>query len=168
MQIMSDHRSIVLTTPSHMPRVTASTDVDLILGDPVELGRAARARGRNAQPGFEVRIQQTHLHLDFFGFSQAAQSMRRDASSRRKKVYPSVLKAEIRRPVAGPAHFCPRLFSFPSLSATRRDTLMHQRLTPKLIAACALLAGASASFGRKIITGAEFSSDGAAAAPAKK
>lgn len=40
---------------------------------------------------------------------------------------------------------------------------MHQRLTPKLIAACALLAAASASFGQKIVTGAEFSHDGAAA-----
>ena len=51
----------------------------LIKNQPTPVVRAARSRGLVAHPGFEMRIQQTALYLDFFGFADAAQQVRTDA-----------------------------------------------------------------------------------------
>lgn len=73
--------------------------VDIVMkNQPTPVVRAARARGLNAQPGFEMLIQQTHLYLDFFGFAEAAQRVCSDATSLREQIYPEVLQGEIRRP----------------------------------------------------------------------
>lgn len=73
--------------------------VDIVMkNQPTPLVRAARARGLNAQPGFEMLIQQTHLYLDFFGFTEAAQRVRHDATFLREQLYPEVLRGEIQRP----------------------------------------------------------------------
>ena len=72
--------------------------MDIVMkNQPTPWVRAARARGLNAQPGFEMLIQQTHLYLDFFGFNAAAQAVRVDATALREQIYPSVLQGEIRR-----------------------------------------------------------------------
>lgn len=74
--------------------------LDIVMkNQPTPVVRAARARGLQAQPGFEMLIQQTHLYLDFFGFTEAAQRVRSDATSLREQIYPEVLQGEIRRPV---------------------------------------------------------------------
>lgn len=71
--------------------------VDIVMkNQPTPVVRAARLRGLNAQPGFEMLIQQTHLYLDFFGFHGAAMSVRQDATSLRQQIYPDNLKNEIR------------------------------------------------------------------------
>lgn len=76
-----------------------ATLVDIVMkNQPTPVVRAARARGLNAQPGFEMLIQQAHLYLDFFGFTEAADSVRRDASFLREQIYPDVLANEIHRP----------------------------------------------------------------------
>jgi shikimate dehydrogenase len=55
--------------------------VDILMkNQPTPVVRAARARGLVAQPGFEMMIQQTHLYLDFFGFTEAAAKVREDAT----------------------------------------------------------------------------------------
>jgi shikimate dehydrogenase len=73
--------------------------VDIVMkNQPTPVVRAARARGLNAQPGFEMLIQQTHLYLDFFGFVQAAQSVREDATLLREQIYPQTMRGEIQRP----------------------------------------------------------------------
>ncbi len=58
--------------------------------------RAARARGLQAQPGFEMLIQQTAPYLDFFGLHHAAELVRSDATFLREQMYPSALRGEIR------------------------------------------------------------------------
>lgn len=58
--------------------------------------RAARARGLQAQPGFEMLIQQTVPYLEFFGLHQAAQLVRDDATFLREQIYPHTLRSEIR------------------------------------------------------------------------
>ncbi len=58
--------------------------------------RAARARGLQAQPGFEMLIQQTAPYLDFFGLHPAAELVRSDASFLREQIYPNALRSEIR------------------------------------------------------------------------
>jgi shikimate dehydrogenase len=78
--------------------------VDIVMkNQPTPVVRATRARGLKAEPGFEMLIQQTHLYLDFFGFTEAAHSVRADASSLRAQIYPEVLQGEIRRSVP-PSH----------------------------------------------------------------
>jgi shikimate dehydrogenase len=73
--------------------------VDIVMkNQPTPIVRAARARGLNAQPGFEMMIQQTHLYLDFFGFAEAAAHVRRDATYLREQIYPADLTDEIHRP----------------------------------------------------------------------
>jgi shikimate dehydrogenase len=73
--------------------------MDIVMkNQPTPVVQAARARGLNAQPGFEMLIQQTHLYLDFFGFTEAAHAVRRDATALREQIYPAVLQHEIRRP----------------------------------------------------------------------
>ena len=73
--------------------------VDILMkNQPTPVVRAARARGLMAQPGFEMLIQQTHLYLDFFGFTEAAEWVRRDATVIREQIYPAEMAAEIRAP----------------------------------------------------------------------
>lgn len=73
--------------------------VDIVMkNQPTPVVRAARARGLTAQPGFEMLIQQAHLYLDFFGFTEAANRVQRDASFLREQIYPDELASEIRCP----------------------------------------------------------------------
>ena len=70
--------------------------VDILMkNQPTPLVRAARARGLVAKPGFEMMIQQTHLYLDFFGFHDAAQLVRKDCDFIRELIYPQELLGEI-------------------------------------------------------------------------
>jgi shikimate dehydrogenase len=79
--------------------------LDIVMkNQPTPLVRAARARGLNAQPGFEMMIQQTHLDLEFFGYSDAAQMVRHDATFLREQIYPAALQDEIRRLCKSPIH----------------------------------------------------------------
>ena len=73
-----------------VPGHEAADPVDGMLGD---LGQ------HMAQPGFEMMIQQTHLYLDFFGFTEAASKVREDATFLREMIYPAELAGEIIRPV---------------------------------------------------------------------
>ena len=52
---------------------------------------AVRARGLQAEPGFEMLIQQTPYYLEFFGFAELARQVRTDASSLRRLIYPPEL-----------------------------------------------------------------------------
>lgn len=73
--------------------------VDIVMkNQPTPVVRAARARGLHAQPGFEMMIQQAHLYLDFFGHAEAAESVRRDATALRERIYPAELRSEIAQP----------------------------------------------------------------------
>ncbi len=80
--------------------------VDIVMkNQPTPLVRAARARGLNAQPGFEMLIQQAHLYLDFFGFHDIAQAMRLDATSLREHIYPADLQKNINAPASSSESF---------------------------------------------------------------
>ncbi len=73
---------------------------DIVLrGQPTPLVQAARARGLNAQAGFEMLVQQMPDYLDYFGYAKAAQEVRADADFLRELVYPAALAAEIRQPL---------------------------------------------------------------------
>lgn len=87
--------------PCDVSRLDAhATFMDIVMkNQPTPVVRAARALGLNAQPGFEMMIQQAALYLEFFGFTEAAQLVRVDATFLREKIYPSALHAEIYRPV---------------------------------------------------------------------
>ena len=76
---------------------TALVDI-LMKNQPTPFVRAARQRGLVAHPGFEMMIQQTHLYLDFFGFTQAAARVRSDSDFVRELIYPAELVGEIRQP----------------------------------------------------------------------
>ena len=69
----------------------------LMKNQPTPLLKAARARGLVAQPGFEMLIQQAPDYLDFFGYAEAAASVRRDATFIREHLYPPAMAGEIRR-----------------------------------------------------------------------
>ena len=84
---------------SRMEPHAALVDI-LMKNQPTPLVRAARQRGLVAHPGFEMMIQQTHLYLDFFGFTEAAARVRRDADFVRELIYPTELVGEIRQPAA--------------------------------------------------------------------
>lgn len=73
---------------SRMEPHAALVDI-LMKNQPTPLVRAARQRGLVAHPGFEMMIQQTHLYLDFFGFTEAAAKVRQDADFVRKLIYPA-------------------------------------------------------------------------------
>ena len=73
---------------AHMEPHAALVDI-LMKNQPTPLLRAARARGLVAQPGFEMMILQTHLYLDFFGFTDAAAVVRKDADFIRQTFYPT-------------------------------------------------------------------------------
>ncbi|MGH6627458.1 MAG: shikimate dehydrogenase family protein [Burkholderiaceae bacterium] len=84
---------------SRMEPHAALVDI-LMKNQPTPVVRAARERGLVAQPGFEMMIQQTPLYLEFFGFHEAAQAVRQDATFLRELIYPAQLHGEIRRPAA--------------------------------------------------------------------
>jgi len=70
--------------------------VDIVMKNyPTPVVRAARARGLHAEPGFEMLIQQAHLYLDFFGFSDIADALRQDTDAIRQQIYPQALLDEI-------------------------------------------------------------------------
>lgn len=93
--------------PCDVSRLAAHTVlIDIVMkNQPSPVVQAARARGLNAQPGFEMLIHQTHLYLDFFGFAEAAHRVRLDATFLREKIYPAALQHEIRRPERTSAAF---------------------------------------------------------------
>ena len=99
--------------PCNVARMEAHACVlDLVTkNQPTELLRTARARGLQAQPGFEMRVQQAHLYLDFFGFTQAAGMLRRDASVLRQQLYPLALQHEIHPQLPSESEFSPFTFS---------------------------------------------------------
>lgn len=72
--------------------------VDILMkNQPTPLVRAVRQRGLQAQPGFEMLIQQAPLYLEFFGYPEAARAVRHDATFLRELIYPPELAHEIRR-----------------------------------------------------------------------
>lgn len=76
--------------------------VDILMkNQPTPLVRAVRGRGLVAQPGFEMLIQQAPDYLEFFGYTEAAEAVRRDATFIREHLYPAALAGEIRRIPAG-------------------------------------------------------------------
>jgi shikimate dehydrogenase len=86
--------------------------LDMVMqNQPTALLRTARARGLQAQPGFEMRVQQAQLYLDFFGFTQAAGMLRRDASVLRQQLYPQALQHEIHPQLPSESGFSPFTFS---------------------------------------------------------
>lgn len=80
--------------PCDLLRMDAgSALVDILMkNQPTPLVRAARARGLQAEPGFEMMIQQTHLYLEFFGFAEAAAALRDDLDFVREAIYPDELR----------------------------------------------------------------------------
>ena len=72
--------------------------VDILMkNQPTPFLYAVRARGLMAQPGFEMLIQQAPDYLDFFGYTEAAQAVRDDATFIRDYLYPAAMAGEIRR-----------------------------------------------------------------------
>lgn len=80
--------------PNRLQPGSALFDI-VMKNQPTPLVRAARARGLNAQPGFEMLIHQTPLYLEFFGFHTAAAQVRHDARFLRELIYPQSLQTEI-------------------------------------------------------------------------
>jgi shikimate dehydrogenase len=99
--------------PCDVTRLEAHACVlDMVMqNQPTALLRAARARGLQAQPGFEMLVQQAHLYLDFFGFTQVAGMLRRDASVLRQQLYPQALQHEIHPQLPSESQFSPFTFS---------------------------------------------------------
>jgi len=71
----------------------------LLRGQPTPLVNAARAHGHNAQPGFEMLIQQMPCYLDYFGYAYAASEVRNDARFLRELIYPASMVSEIDHPL---------------------------------------------------------------------
>lgn len=70
--------------------------MDIVMkNQPTPWVRAARARGLQAQPGFEMLVQQTAPYLEFFGLPEAARLVRDDAIFLRQTLYPTALHSEI-------------------------------------------------------------------------
>lgn len=73
--------------------------VDILMkNQPTPLVQAARARHLVAQPGFEMLIQQAPDYLAFFGYAEAAQAVRNNATFIRELLYPATMQGEINRP----------------------------------------------------------------------
>ena len=83
---------------TRMERHAVFIDI-LMKNQPTPAVRAVRARGQQAYPGFEMLIQQAPLYLEFFGFRDAAQAVRRDASFIREQIYPAQMARELREPI---------------------------------------------------------------------
>jgi len=71
----------------------------LLRNQPTPLVRAARARGLNAQAGFEMLIQQMPHYLRYFGHIDAADALRADADFLREIIYPPAMHGEIAQPL---------------------------------------------------------------------
>ncbi|MDP9965279.1 shikimate dehydrogenase [Variovorax beijingensis] len=71
----------------------------LLRNQPTPLVRAARARGLNAQAGFEMLIQQMPHYFGYFGHKDAAEALRKDADFLRELIYPAAMAAEITAPL---------------------------------------------------------------------
>ena len=71
----------------------------LLRGQPTPLVQAARARGLNAQAGFEMLVQQMPEYLAYFGHPEAAEDVRRDATFLRELIYPDAMHDEIANPL---------------------------------------------------------------------
>jgi shikimate dehydrogenase len=71
----------------------------LLRGQPTPLVQAARARGLNAQAGFEMLIQQMPNYLDYFGHGVAANGVRHDMRFLRELIYPEAMRDEIAAPL---------------------------------------------------------------------
>jgi shikimate dehydrogenase len=71
----------------------------LLRNQPTALVRAARARGLNAQAGFEMLIQQMPHYLRFLGHEAVADALQDDADFLRELIYPPAMHAEIARPL---------------------------------------------------------------------
>lgn len=70
--------------------------VDIVMKNyPTPVVQATRARGLQAEPGFEMLIQQAHLYMDFFGFTDIAAALRQDTASLRQQIYPATLLNEV-------------------------------------------------------------------------
>lgn len=70
--------------------------VDIVMKNyPTPVVSAVRARGLQAEPGFEMLIQQAHLYMDFFGFKEISNALRQDTSTIRKQIYPEKLLEEL-------------------------------------------------------------------------
>jgi shikimate dehydrogenase len=87
--------------PCDVARIDAHAAlVDIVMKNyPTPLISAARARGLQAEPGFEMLIQQAHLYMEFFGFHDIAAALRQDASTLRQQIYPAALKAGLHQPI---------------------------------------------------------------------
>jgi shikimate dehydrogenase len=83
---------------ARMDRHAAVFDI-LLRGQPTPLVQAARARGLNAQAGFEMLIQQMPHYLRYFGYEQVARALSQDADFLREAIYPPAMHAEIRQPL---------------------------------------------------------------------
>lgn len=70
--------------------------VDIVMKNyPTPVVSAARARGLQAEPGFEMLIQQAHLYMDFFGFNDIATALTQDTRGIRQQIYPARLLEEL-------------------------------------------------------------------------
>ncbi|MDD2882446.1 MAG: shikimate dehydrogenase [Rhodoferax sp.] len=70
--------------------------IDIVMKNyPTPLVNATRARGLHAEPGFEMLIQQAHLYMDFFGFTDIATALRHDTTCIREQIYPAKLQEEL-------------------------------------------------------------------------
>jgi shikimate dehydrogenase len=72
--------------------------VDILMkNQPTRFLQAVRARGLQAEPGFEMLIQQAPDYLEFFGYPDAAHAVRSDARFIRELVYPPGMASETGR-----------------------------------------------------------------------
>ena len=80
-------------------RIAGACNAILLRGQPTPLVQSARARGLNAQAGFEMLIQQMPHYLRYFGYEQVARALSKDADFLREHIYPPAMHAEIRQPL---------------------------------------------------------------------
>lgn len=67
--------------------------VDILMkNQPTPLLRAASARGLTVEPGFDMLIQQTPLYLEFFGYAELAESVRRNDAYLRDMLIPAEME----------------------------------------------------------------------------
>ncbi len=72
--------------------------VDILMkNQPTPFLQAVRNRGLQAEPGFEMLIQQTPDYLEFFGYADAARAVRQDDGFIREYLYPIEMAKEIRQ-----------------------------------------------------------------------
>lgn len=72
--------------------------VDILMkNQPTPFLQAVRGRSLQAEPGFEMLIQQAPDYLEFFGYPEAARTVRQDASFIRQYLYPPEMANEINR-----------------------------------------------------------------------